>query len=361
MKEQESFDKYACWCEKTMERKAADIAHAKEVIAETQVLIKKLKGEIASHGAEIQQLNKDIAQNKEAVKDATELRNKEHKEYFGERTESEQCIGALEAAIKVLTGAGTGFLQGSIRQAELMSVVVGVQRALSRKAASEILSSGDVEIMKHFVAKPEDFVDEHTGAIVAAQVSQNPFGDYAPQSTQIQGILKGMYDAFTADVEKDNAEEADKQKAFEELMATKKQELATLEATLEKQEHDEAKKTKELSDNKITRDDTIAQLKADEIFFQDTKDGCKQKAGEWAERSRLRTEELTGIAKEIQILSSPEARQTFQSSVTTFVQLSTDTKTVSHQYRKKAYTQLRSLAAKYQSTSLAEIAVGVKT
>merc|ERR1711933_369679 len=50
-----------------------------------------------------------------------------------------------------------------------------------------------------------------------------------------------------------------------------------------------------------------------------------------------------------------------QKSVTTFVQLGTDTKTVSHQYRKKAYAQLRSLAAKYQSTSLAEIAVGVKT
>jgi C-terminal processing protease CtpA/Prc len=58
----------------------------------------------------------------------------------------------------------------------------------------------------------------------AAQVGQNPFGDYAPQSTQIQGILKGMYDAFTADLEKDNAEEAEAQKSFEELMGTKMQE-----------------------------------------------------------------------------------------------------------------------------------------
>merc|ERR1712000_512671 len=124
--------------------------------------------------------------------------------------------------------------------------------------------------------------------------------------TQIQGILKGMYDAFTADLEKENAEEADKQKAFEELMATKKQEQETLEATLEKQERDSAKKTKELSDSKITRDDTEAQLKADEVFFEDTKAGCKTKAGEWAERSRLRTEELTGIQKAIEILSSPE-------------------------------------------------------
>jgi len=102
--EQESFDKYACWCEKTMERKANDIAQAKELIKDTQSLIGKLKAEIASHGAEIEQLNKDIAQNKEAQKEATGVRNGQNKDYAGERTQSEQCIGAMEAAIKVLTG-----------------------------------------------------------------------------------------------------------------------------------------------------------------------------------------------------------------------------------------------------------------
>merc|ERR1719281_109921 len=128
-REQEDFDKYACWCEKTMERKAGDISAAKELISETEILIKKLKGEIASHGAEIDQLNKDIAQNQKAVQEATELRTKENKEYAGERAESEQCIGALEAAITVLTGAGTkkdaGFLQ-QYQEAQLMSVAMGV-------------------------------------------------------------------------------------------------------------------------------------------------------------------------------------------------------------------------------------------
>lgn len=121
------------------------------------------------------------------------------------------------------------------------------------------------------------------------------------------------------------------------------------------------KKTKELSDSKITRDDTEAQLKADEVFFEDTKEGCKVKAGEWAERSRMRTEELTGIAKAVEILTSPDAKATFESSATTFVQLKSDTHTVSTSYRKAAFSQLRTLAAKYQSTSMAEIAVAVKT
>merc|ERR1719272_767683 len=87
--EQESFDKYACWCEKTMERKAGDISEAKDLITEMEILMKKLKGEIASHGAEIQQLQKDIAQNSAAVKEATELRNKENQEFSEEKTESE--------------------------------------------------------------------------------------------------------------------------------------------------------------------------------------------------------------------------------------------------------------------------------
>merc|ERR1719215_1469535 len=144
-------------------------------------------------------------------------------------------------------------------------------------------------------------------------------------------------------------------------MATKKKEQETLEATLEKQEHDSAMKTKDLSDSKINRDDTIAQLKADEVFFEDTKSGCKLKAGEWAERSRLRTEELTGIQKAVEILSSPEAQQTFQSSVTTFVQIKSDSHAVSQSYRKEAFAKLRSMAATYRSTAMAEIAVAVKT
>jgi DNA repair exonuclease SbcCD ATPase subunit len=310
--EQASYDSYACWCEKTMERKAADISAEKELITETQILIKKLKGEIASHGAEIEQLKKDIAQNLASVKDATDLRNKENKEYQEDRSESEQCIGALEAATKVLTGAGAkkaGFLE-TLHEAELLSVVSGLKTAVNHRVASKAMSERDIAVMKHFVSKPDDFIGRHPTAVSAAQVGQNPFGDYAPQSTQIQGILKGMYDAFTADLEKDNAEEAEAQKTFEEIMATKRAELATLEATLSKQETDMAEKSKKLSESEILLEDTMAQLEADEKFFEDTKEACQAKATEWSVRTRLRTEELNGMDTAIAILSSKDAKKT---------------------------------------------------
>jgi len=359
--EQAAFDGYACWCEKTMERKAADIGAAKELITETEILIEKLKGEIASHGAEISQLGKDIVANLAGQKDATNIRNKEYNEYAEEKSESEQCIGAMEVAIKVLTGAGTkgGFLDTSTHAAQLLSVAASVRTIFSKKAMLHAVSAKDLDLVKSFVAQPEDFMKTHSKPMSAAQVGQNPFGDYAPQSSQIQGILKGMYDSFTGDLEKANAAEAESQKSFEALIATKKEEQATLESTKQKQETDQASKTKHLKESQVLKDDTAAQLAADEAFFADTKDACKDKATQWSIRTRLRTEELAGMNEAMTILSSGKA--TFAASSNTFLQLASVQKhQVSVTGSAKAYAALRKLATEFKSFKLARIAAAVQ-
>merc|ERR1719199_167027 len=157
--EQQSYDKYACWCEKTLARKAVDISTAKDTIDELQTLINKLKGELGTHTAEIAQLKKDIAANLQAQTEATELRNKENAEYDSERTQSKQCTGALEAAIKVLTGAGEGkkFLE-TYHEAQLLSVVAGVKSVLNRASAQDMISDDELSIVKKFVESPEEFV-----------------------------------------------------------------------------------------------------------------------------------------------------------------------------------------------------------
>merc|ERR1719271_2072531 len=232
---------------------------------------------------------------------------------------------------------------------------MGVRKVLQNTQTAAVVSEDNLEVVKRFVQDPASFA---SGGIIAAQTGQNPFGDYAPQSTQIQGILKGMYDAFTTDLEKDNVDEANKQKSFEELMATKKQELATLEATLQKQETDSAAKTKKLSESEVLLDDTTAQLAADEAFFEDTKEACQTKATEWSVRTRLRTEELNGMQTAIKILSG--GAKTFEASTSTFVQLSSIRKHAESSSSVAAYNQLKALATKFRSRSVAMIAVTVK-
>merc|ERR1719428_226749 len=72
-------------------------------------------------------------------------------------------------------------------------------------------------------------------------------------------------------------------------------------------------------------------------------------------RTRMRTEELQGINKAVEILSSPEARRTFQAATTTLLQIS------GNGDRSDAYGQLKKLATQYHSMSLASISAAVKT
>jgi len=355
-----SYDKYACWCEDTLAEKADEITKAKDKLEELQNNIVKNKGGQGSGGATIAQLKKDIGENQASQKEATEVREKENKEYQEERGEAEQCIGALEAAIKVMTGAGAGkkgFLE-TLQEAQLLSVVASMRPVLKARQIKQSMKEQDLQVVERFVEKPQDFF--HQGAS-AVQIGNNPFGDYAPQSTQIQGILKSMYDTFTTDLEKDNAEEGEKQKAFEELMATKKKELKTLTGSLEDETKSDADRTKQLADDKAMRADTRDQLDSDEAFFTATKEACAKKAKHWAQRSRLRTQELDGITQAIDILNSDEAKKTFKESQS-FLQISSAV----HQKgdgskRANAYKRLRALASKTHNLQLAQIAVAVKS
>jgi len=386
--EQQSYDKYMCWCEDTMNRKTQDMSDARSSLFKLAKQIPKLGAEVASHGAEVGQVEKDIKANEEAQREASQIRASEAEAFEAAKAESETSIGALEAAITALTGAGAkkGFLE-TIKQAQLISVAAGVKQVLLRDSTASRASSQDMETLRRFVEQPGDFFggDAERKASAALQVvagqRSNPFGDYAPQSTQIQGILKGLYDGFMADMEKDHGAEADRQKAFEELMATKARELADLKATLQQHTGDKAQKAKLLADSKVERDDTEAQLKADEAFFEETKDGCQKKSQEWSVRTRLRTQELLGIGAALKILRDPENQAIFNRADATFVQLSSNTESAGssvaasaqsqqqkqQQHRalaalraSRAFGTLSALAGRLDSLSLARIAAMAK-
>merc|ERR1719156_491163 len=88
--EQQIYDKYACWCEKTSKRKAQDIVTAQEDLRSLGQRILKLKGKIATRAAEIAELTDKIEANENEQEALTAVREKQNAAWMAESDETKQ-------------------------------------------------------------------------------------------------------------------------------------------------------------------------------------------------------------------------------------------------------------------------------
>merc|ERR1719335_373379 len=79
--EQAIFDKYACWCEETTARKSYNIGFAMKEIRRLGTLVLTQKGTVSVKDYEMKVLNKQIAENNDATRQATTIRQKENAEF----------------------------------------------------------------------------------------------------------------------------------------------------------------------------------------------------------------------------------------------------------------------------------------
>ena len=359
--EQQVYDKYACWCEKTTARKAAAIENAKTLIDELSKSILELKGRLGSYVPEIQNLEKNIAETKEMIASAEERRKKENEEYLKKKAALELGLANLEKAIKVLAEATVDATPNLLKpdanrdaQAEtkLLTVMAGVRSAVRNYgkfgATDRTVNKDDLKTVKSFLSNPK----------ASLILSSRQVETYNSQSGEIQGILAQMKDDFEHELESSAEEEEASAASHVDLMKTKNEDLALLEKTLTKTTLAQGNDKKQLADDSQEREETQEQLKTDEAFFEETKDSCKAKADQWAGRARSRTEELAAIDKALGVLTSEESKAIFERSANTLLQL---TATETAPTRAEAFNILKKVASQSNSMRLAAIATAVKT
>merc|ERR1719224_355088 len=191
---------------------------------------------------------------------------------------------------------------------------------------------------------------------------------YAPQSATIQGMLGDMYLTFSNDLESSTLDEANQNHDFEQIYATLEKENNQLKETRARKETEKADAEAMLADTTKASDDTEKQMQADTEFFDQTKAACKSKHEEWTLRSKLRAEELDGIDKALEILTSDDARALFDKSikpgVETFLQVASTPSLLQDSANApaaRAYNALKSQVTKSHSIRLAALAVRIRT
>jgi len=353
--EQQLYDRYACWCENVASRKAAVIMLTQNKVVQLTQDVLELKGQVGILGKDIADTSGLLAENAETQKSSTSVRQEENGKWMTEKAELEEAINALERAIKVLSGAGTksALLQGgsAVSEATRKRAVASVLLALPESASVE----------PQQIAAIQSFASDFEPTAADASSS------YAPQSATVQGILKDMYDTFTADLEKITQTEATKQKDYEDLTAGLVKEQGMMNAVVADKEAAKAAAEQQLADTMQELDDTKKTMDQDIAYFDETKTGCKAKHEEWTIRKEGREEELKGIEEALKILTSDDARALFGKAIkpgmeTSLLQLNiANSDSSESRAANKAYNVLKLAARKTQSLRVASLAATLRS
>jgi len=266
-------------------------------VDDAETKIPKLESSIKAIGSEVVQLTADIAaaksdraDAKEAVGEATGLREKEAAAYAQQSGEFETNLAAMGKAITAIEkGAGGSFLQttsGSV---------------LKKLSVTMDMSSVDRDVLSSFLS--EDQSEQDSG--------------------QITGILKQMKDTMEKDLADATAQEQAAIAGFDKMIAAKEKQINSLTKEVEDKTARVGDGGVKLSEMKDDLEDTEEALAGDKKFLQDLSKNCEIKKTEWDTRCKLRTEELLAIADTIKILNDDDALELFKKTLpsSSFLQL----------------------------------------
>lgn len=293
--EQQLFDKYQCWCERSVKESHATIAASEETLEEMESEINRLSSEIASETEDIAHKVKNIAANEKSQKDATEQRHQEQEDFEMELNNDMAKMGALEKTLDILqnnkASKGGQDEDGADDNMGLLSKNMKV--VMESVVADSSISENDKQTFANFAKAPAQFFQSSAGRVKA----------YESQSGTIIGIMKSMLLATASDAQERSQAEIKQTAAYQSLMENLENEHANLNKQKDNLEASKANNELQMAENKKTQANTEELLADTQAFLEATTEACKEKAKEWALRSQLRLEELKNIDKGIAILS----------------------------------------------------------
>jgi len=347
--DEEIYDQLACWCETNDKEKTKSISDAETKIETLTNKIEELTASSARLTTEIKNLEKEVAQNQDALDAATAIRQKELAEFNAEEKDALQAISALKSAVTVLSKHHDSALL-QIPQSHLEGVASTIQYQMQKHATvlQGVLTHKERRAIASFIQSPQDYFD------AAPTFKQS----YAPQSGEIFGILKQMKESFEGNLSDSQKEEMANQKAYEELKAAKTDEITAGQDQIDVKTQELATTDEKLAESKESLEDTKNSLSADEEFLMMLKEKCSTTDAEWEERQKTRQLEMEACSKALAVLSSDDAHDLFTKTFNpAFIQAES---TVRSDRRSKAATVLASMAKKLNSPRLSAIATRVR-
>eukprot|EP00440_Ansanella_granifera_P033875 gb/GFBE01036751.1/.p1 GENE.gb/GFBE01036751.1/~~gb/GFBE01036751.1/.p1 ORF type:complete len:687 (+),score=258.62 gb/GFBE01036751.1/:1-2061(+) len=283
--EDETFKKFQCYCDKTLDQKTTEIGNLEELVAATQNGIDKLVALQSELQSKESQLEADISAKKDSQSQAVTTRNQTREAFLKEEGEMNNTITGLETAINQLSAAETA-------PATTDAALLALTNQLKQASAS-----------KGFLAP------KASAALLSIQQE--------PSASSVTGVLKNTRDTYISDRKDLQKAEVDGKSAAEKMMATMASEEAGLKVQLSRAQEALSNTISELSTKRDMLDDAKKDLESSKALKETTERSCQEKKKVIEKKKVLRAQEDAAIAKAISVLNSDSAFATFGSAQST--------------------------------------------
>merc|ERR1719313_3006579 len=306
-KDKDMHEKFMCWCktagsdlEKSIGDSTVKIPDCQSKIEELGALLSQLKADIAAH-------EKDRQAAKDAIAEATQIREKEHKDYLAAKDAYDAQMGLIKkmmAAIMALEKGAYGMVQrGTKPEATLLDL-------LQQKAGSSAVAT----FQKLMLSETLSISDSDRQALTEFLTTSSDSG-YTPQSGEIIGILKQMVDDMEGSLKQAKDDEAQKASTFKVLIATKLKEIDAITKLIEAKLKRIGEIGVEIVMLKDELTDAEKSLIDDKKFLEELKRSCGNAEAEYAERQKMRSLEMVALADTIKVLNDDDALDLFKKTI----------------------------------------------
>merc|ERR1719276_789067 len=286
-KEAEQYDKYACFCKEQADEKLYNIEKSEKIIKKQTAKISKLETEISVLNGDINKLTTLIEEKQAAIKAAEETRNEQHEKYVATDNDMQAAIKAIKGAIKALKDskgemkgdADTDLLQVKALAGQVLKVVH--PRLLSQK--------------------------QHAALVQISEPGKAHAFEY--QSNDIIAVLEGLKDEFLQNKKDLDESEFGTNAAFERKRLGLQNEVKFANKDKAEKEEILEAKNEDLHQTEQEKTEETDAKNADQSFLDTVTTECEQKAKDWDQRSKARSDELKALSEALTTLQEGAANQ----------------------------------------------------
>jgi len=286
-KEAEQYDKYACFCKEQADEKLYNIEKSEKIIKKQTAKISKLETEIAELNADINALTTLIEEKEAAIKAAEDERAEQHDKYLATDKDMQAAIKAIKGAIKALKDS-KGNMKGDA-DTDLLQV---------KALAGQVLKV----VHPHLLSQKQ-----HAALVQISEPGKAHAFEY--QSNDIIAVLEGLKDEFLQNKKDLDESEFETNSAFERKRLGLQNEVKFANKDKNEKEEILEAKTEELHMTEDEKEKETEAKNADQSFLDTVTTECEQKAKDWDQRSKARSDELKALADALTTLEEGAANQ----------------------------------------------------